>query len=215
MRRMGVSIGIAFMPDHGATLDELLASADLALAEAARRLAALGTAETLILTDVFGATPCNIARLLAEQAGVRVVAGVNVPMLWRALNYRQRPLDDMVALALAGAARSAGSSGPARPRGGDMTIKRLDHGGTCLEKGNGGGGAGGGRGREDQKRCCEAAAARNTFTLTLDGLQTRFQRPLKILLRHLLALCRLASSSPSASCILTSRRLVCRLCILK
>ena len=84
-----------------------------------------------------------------------------------------------------------------------------------MGAGGAGGGAGGGRGREDQKRCCEAAAARNTFTLTLDGLQTRFQRPLKILRRHLLALCRLASSSPSASCILTSRRLVCRLCVLK
>lgn len=79
------------------------ASADSALAEAAGHLAALGAAETLILTDVFGATPCNIAKQLAERPGVRVVAGVNVPMVWRALNYRQKPLDDMVALALAGA----------------------------------------------------------------------------------------------------------------
>ena len=55
--------------------------------------------------------------------------------------------------ALAGAARSAGSSGPALPLGGDRTIKLLDHAGTCLEKGNGGGGGrrggqeGGGEGR--------------------------------------------------------------------
>ena len=45
-------------------------------AEAAEVLAGLGCDETLILTDVFGATPCNIAKRLAEQAGVRVVAGV-------------------------------------------------------------------------------------------------------------------------------------------
>lgn len=80
-------------------------TAESALADAVAKLANLGTAETLILTDVFGATPCNIARQLAEQPGVRVVAGVNVPMLWRALNYRQKPLDEMVALALAGAAQ--------------------------------------------------------------------------------------------------------------
>lgn len=74
-------------------------------AEVAARLAALGTAQTLVLTDVFGATPCNLARQLAERPGVRVLAGVNVPMLWRALNYRHKPLDDLVALALAGAAQ--------------------------------------------------------------------------------------------------------------
>ena len=87
-----------------------------ALAEAARRLAAMGATETLILTDVFGATPCNIARQLAEQPGVRVVAGVNVPMLWRALNYRQKPLDDMVALALAGATQGVMPVAVTRPQ---------------------------------------------------------------------------------------------------
>jgi len=92
------------------------ATGDVALAEAQQRLATLGTAETLILTDVFGATPCNIARRLAEQPGVRVVAGVNVPMLWRALNYRQKPLDDMVALALAGAAQGVMAVAVTRPQ---------------------------------------------------------------------------------------------------
>ena len=92
------------------------ASADQALAEAALRLAALGASETLILTDVFGATPCNLARQLAEQAGVRVVAGVNVPMLWRALNYRQKPLDEMVTLALAGAAQGVMPVAVTRPQ---------------------------------------------------------------------------------------------------
>lgn len=79
------------------------ASAEEYEAVAAARMASLGSAETLILTDVFGATPCNIAKHFVGRPGVRVVAGVNVPMVWRALNYRQKPLDEMAALAVAGA----------------------------------------------------------------------------------------------------------------
>jgi PTS system ascorbate-specific IIA component len=84
--------------------------------EATACLAALGSGDTLILTDVFGATPCNIAKRLGEQPGVRVVAGVNVPMLWRALNYRQKSLDDMVALALAGASQGVMQVAVTRPQ---------------------------------------------------------------------------------------------------
>jgi PTS system ascorbate-specific IIA component len=92
------------------------ANAEAYQVEAAERLAGLGCAETLILTDVFGATPCNIARSLAERPGVRVVAGVNVPMLWRALNYRDKSLDDMVALALAGASQGVMPVAISRPQ---------------------------------------------------------------------------------------------------
>lgn len=58
--------------------------------------------EALILTDVFGATPCNTVQRLAEGAQVRVVTGVNVPMLWRVLNYASEPLDTVVTRALSG-----------------------------------------------------------------------------------------------------------------
>jgi PTS system mannose-specific IIA component len=92
------------------------ADADTYLAEAAEQLASLGCTETLVLADVFGATPCNIARMLAERPGVRVVAGVNVPMLWRALNYRDKSLDDLVALALAGASQGVMSVAVSRPQ---------------------------------------------------------------------------------------------------
>jgi len=92
------------------------ANAEAYQAEAAERLASLGCDETLVLTDVFGATPCNIARSLAEQPGVRVVAGVNVPMLWRALNYRDKSLDDLVALALTGASQGVMSVAVSRPQ---------------------------------------------------------------------------------------------------
>ena len=63
----------------------------------------LGAEEVLILVDVFGATPCNAALAVADGQRVRVVAGVNVPMLWRTLCYAHMPLEDLVNRALAGA----------------------------------------------------------------------------------------------------------------
>lgn len=63
--------------------------------------------DTLILTDVFGATPCNAALAAADGTRARVVAGVNVPMLWRTLCYREQSLDDLVGRAVAGAAQGA------------------------------------------------------------------------------------------------------------
>ena len=59
--------------------------------------------DALIFTDVFGATPCNVAQRLADGVHVKVIAGVNVPMLWRALCYAHEPLDTVVARALTGA----------------------------------------------------------------------------------------------------------------
>ena len=59
--------------------------------------------EVLILADVFGATPCNAALAAADGVRSRVVAGVNVPMLWRTLCYQDNPLDDLVNRAVAGA----------------------------------------------------------------------------------------------------------------
>ncbi len=64
----------------------------------------------LVLTDMYGATPANIAGQLAKLDGVRVLAGVNLPMLVRAVCYRTTPLDTLVEKALAGATQG-------RPRG--------------------------------------------------------------------------------------------------
>lgn len=66
--------------------------------------ALIGDNEAFILTDMFGATPCNAARALADGRRVRVVAGVNLPMLWRTLCYRDLGLDALVAKALEGGA---------------------------------------------------------------------------------------------------------------
>ena len=67
-------------------------------AEAAIRQAvvAYGQREVLLLADVFGATPCNAAARLADGLRVRLVAGVNVPLLWRALCDRHEPVDALV-----------------------------------------------------------------------------------------------------------------------
>ena len=75
--------------------DESLAAARIALANS-------GSPRTLILTDVFGATPCNVARRLTDGHNVRLIAGVNLPMLLRALSYRGEALEAMVQRALAG-----------------------------------------------------------------------------------------------------------------
>ena len=56
----------------------------------------------LVLTDALGATPGNVATQLAEPGRVAVVAGVNLPMLLRAVCYRAGPLPDLVTKAMIG-----------------------------------------------------------------------------------------------------------------
>lgn len=68
-------------------------------------LAKLGTPQTLVLTDMVGATPCNVAQKVVDGVQSKLVAGANLPMLLRAVNYRQEPLDALVARALAGGAQ--------------------------------------------------------------------------------------------------------------
>lgn len=107
-------------PDRAASLAALDVSADIAPeeveAQAAALMAQVGTPEVLILTDVFGATPCNVAQRLADNVRVKAVTGVSVPMLWRALCYRTEPLDSLVARALTGATQGAMQVSPTRPQ---------------------------------------------------------------------------------------------------
>ena len=57
----------------------------------------------LIMTDIIGATPCNIARQLTQSGRVECLAGMNLPMLIRAISYRHEPLSTMLEKALTGA----------------------------------------------------------------------------------------------------------------
>ena len=56
----------------------------------------------LVLADMCGATPCNVACRLQAAGGVEVVAGVSLPMLVRALTYRNEPLAQVLSKALSG-----------------------------------------------------------------------------------------------------------------
>jgi PTS system ascorbate-specific IIA component len=56
----------------------------------------------LILTDMYGATPTNIARRINLGRPVRIVTGVNLPMLLHVLNYPDRDLESLAATALEG-----------------------------------------------------------------------------------------------------------------
>jgi PTS system ascorbate-specific IIA component len=57
----------------------------------------------LVLSDLYGATPCNIARRLPDF-GMRVhrVSGLNLPMLLRVLNYPEQSLDELAQTAVNG-----------------------------------------------------------------------------------------------------------------
>lgn len=56
----------------------------------------------LVMTDIYGATPSNIAMRLLKPGRVEGIAGVNLPMLIRALTYREEPLAAVIDKALAG-----------------------------------------------------------------------------------------------------------------
>lgn len=56
----------------------------------------------LILTDIFGASPANLAMKLLEPGRVEGIAGVNLPMLLRALTYRDKGMEILLTRATAG-----------------------------------------------------------------------------------------------------------------
>lgn len=89
---------------------------EVTLAEAQALLASWGEGEVLVLTDLFGATPSNVALRLIDGTSARMVAGVNLPMLLRALTYRNAPIDDLVARALAGGTQGVMQVGSTAPQ---------------------------------------------------------------------------------------------------
>ncbi len=56
----------------------------------------------LVLTDMYGSTPSNIANSFKEREDIEVIAGVNLPMFIRVLNYHDSNLQEMVDKALSG-----------------------------------------------------------------------------------------------------------------
>lgn len=56
----------------------------------------------LILSDIFGATPCNLAQRLQEDEQIQIVAGLNLPMLLRVMNYCYLSLTELANVAYNG-----------------------------------------------------------------------------------------------------------------
>ena len=79
--------------------DETLGAARIALDQLSRIPQVKGV---LVLTDIFGATPSNVAQKLVDGVGSRLITGVNLPMLLRAVTYRHEPLDTLVSRAVVG-----------------------------------------------------------------------------------------------------------------
>ena len=100
-------------PDCGASLvaidvqpnlspEETLATARIAMEQLSQPAHIKGI---LVLTDIFGATPSNVAQKVVDGLHSKLVAGVNLPMLLRTMNYSHESLDALVARALVGGAQ--------------------------------------------------------------------------------------------------------------
>jgi mannose PTS system EIIA component len=71
--------------------------------QARKLIASLDDGEgVLILSDIYGGTPCNLACKLIVPGRVEVVAGVSLPMVVRAFTYRDKGLSTMISKAVSG-----------------------------------------------------------------------------------------------------------------
>lgn len=79
--------------------EETLATARISMEQLARAPQVKGV---LVLTDIFGATPSNVAQKLVDGVKSRLITGVNLPMLLRSVSYRNEPLEALVSRAVVG-----------------------------------------------------------------------------------------------------------------
>src|SRR4051812_33797005 len=104
------SCALHVFPDCGAHLaaidvqpnmppEETQATARIAMQQLSR---VEGVTGVLVLTDIFGATPSNVAQKLVDGVTSRLITGVNLPMLLRSVSYRNETLDTLVSRAVVG-----------------------------------------------------------------------------------------------------------------
>jgi len=76
-----------------------------------------GQAETgvLVLTDIFGATPTNVAQKVIDGERTRLVTGANLPMVLRSVSYRHESLESLVARAVTGGTQGVMQVNPPAP----------------------------------------------------------------------------------------------------
>jgi PTS system ascorbate-specific IIA component len=90
--------------EAGAALDvQPIMPPEESLAQARALMRQLGQPNTLVVTDVFGATPCNVAQKLVDGVRSKLITGVNLPMLLRTVSYRHESLDALISRAMIGA----------------------------------------------------------------------------------------------------------------
>jgi len=71
--------------------------------QSATAVSQLDTASGLIIvTDIYGATPSNIAQTLTDEFQATLISGLNLPMLLRLLNYRNEKLPQLITKAITG-----------------------------------------------------------------------------------------------------------------
>ena len=88
--------------EHFELAFDLALDTALPLASAALRRADSGDG-VLILTDIYGASPSNLAaRLVQLGTPARRVAGLSLPMLLRVCNYADQSLDELALTAVSG-----------------------------------------------------------------------------------------------------------------
>jgi PTS system ascorbate-specific IIA component len=95
-------------PDNFACIEVPMdAPIDTMEAEINDKLAQLDRSDgTLILTDLYGGTPSNIAKKFLQQENTHFVCGLNLPMLVKIMNYRDLPLSELSEKVLAGGKQS-------------------------------------------------------------------------------------------------------------
>ena len=89
---------------------------EITLIKAEQLRTKLGEGQMLVLTDIFGATPSNVAKKLVEGTQTKLIAGVNLPMLLRAICYRHDPIETLLQRALAGGAQGVMQVAVAAPQ---------------------------------------------------------------------------------------------------
>jgi mannose PTS system EIIA component len=91
-------------PSQFATLQVAATDDPLELLPKARAL--VGELDTgdgvLIFSDIYGASPSNLAAKLLVAGRIEAVAGVNLPMLVRAFTYRDKGMDTIIKKAISG-----------------------------------------------------------------------------------------------------------------
>ena len=62
--------------------------------------------DVLILTDIYGGTPSNLASCFISNENTRLVSGLNLAMIIKAINYRSLPLTELVEKIIQGGRQS-------------------------------------------------------------------------------------------------------------